>query len=277
MKVNLAPEVFNHTAGIQMALSTPMSIYSERSEYIIPPLAETPTKEVPEPDMATLPGAIAPSLLAITRPEGELEKEETAAAPLEKHLSEDSTTSVPCGGLSPASGGLAAVPVPSPALSTLSRLSSSPSLRSKAQPLQFLNGPVRPSSLSNPPTTCSATDHAATQMTCLVVDDDRLTRLLMSRMLSRLGCTVQCAENGIVALEMLLGKADPTMEKDGIPLVDRSDPKDRFGIVFLDNQMPYLGGLQTVKRMRSLNRDDVSSPFLAGRHSTLADWNFLRS
>ena len=41
----------------------------------------------------------------------------------------------------------------------------------------------------------------------LVVDDDTLTRTLMSRMLSRLGCQVATAENGEVALDMIMGPA----------------------------------------------------------------------
>jgi len=40
----------------------------------------------------------------------------------------------------------------------------------------------------------------------LVVDDDPLTRTLMKRILTRLGCQVSCAENGEVALEMILGQ-----------------------------------------------------------------------
>lgn len=57
------------------------------------------------------------------------------------------------------------------------------------------------------------------------VDDDSLTRRLMSRLLSRLGCNVQSAENGAIALEMLLGKEEtPTLTSE-------------FDITFLDNQV----------------------------------------
>ena len=41
-------------------------------------------------------------------------------------------------------------------------------------------------------------------MRVLVVDDDPLTRKLMSRMLARLGCKVTTAENGEIALDLIL-------------------------------------------------------------------------
>jgi osomolarity two-component system, sensor histidine kinase SLN1 len=73
----------------------------------------------------------------------------------------------------------------------------------------------------------------------LVVDDDALTRTLMTRMLSRLGCKVSTAENGEVALEMVL-----------------SGGGGRFAIVFLDNQMPVMSGLSMVTKLREAGRSD---------------------
>ncbi|GAA5990830.1 hypothetical protein JCM10908_000037 [Rhodotorula pacifica] len=43
----------------------------------------------------------------------------------------------------------------------------------------------------------------------LVVDDDMLTRRLMSRMMLRLGCEVETAENGKIALDMILRPPPP--------------------------------------------------------------------
>lgn len=43
----------------------------------------------------------------------------------------------------------------------------------------------------------------------LVVDDDNLTRRLMSRMMLRLGCQVESAENGKIALDMILKPPPP--------------------------------------------------------------------
>jgi osomolarity two-component system, sensor histidine kinase SLN1 len=73
----------------------------------------------------------------------------------------------------------------------------------------------------------------------LVVDDDALTRTLMTRMLSRLGCNVSTAENGEVALEMVLSGYD-----------------GRFAVVFLDNQMPVMSGLTMVAKLREAGRRD---------------------
>ena len=60
----------------------------------------------------------------------------------------------------------------------------------------------------------------------LVVDDDPLTRTLMTRMLTRLGCKVQTCDDGVQFLECLLG--DGTQEK----------PAQYFDLVSLDNAMP---------------------------------------
>lgn len=73
----------------------------------------------------------------------------------------------------------------------------------------------------------------------LVVDDDALTRTMMTRLLSRLGCTVSTAENGEIALEMVL-----------------SGYSRRFAVVFLDNQMPLMSGLSMVAKLRKAGRKD---------------------
>ncbi|KAH9074915.1 hypothetical protein EDB83DRAFT_2218949 [Lactarius deliciosus] len=89
------------------------------------------------------------------------------------------------------------------------------------------------SRLEEPPTMVPA------GLRVLVVDDDALTRTLMTRMLARLGCKVSTAENGEVALEMVL-----------------SDCSGRFAVVFLDNQMPVMSGLSMVARLREAGRRD---------------------
>lgn len=64
----------------------------------------------------------------------------------------------------------------------------------------------------------------------LIVDDDSLTRRLMSRMMTRLGCIASSAENGQVALDMILRK-----EEGGDEETERE--KKHFDIIFLDNQV----------------------------------------
>ncbi|GAA5890425.1 hypothetical protein JCM5296_005044 [Sporobolomyces johnsonii] len=113
----------------------------------------------------------------------------------------------------------------------------------------------------------------------LVVDDDTLTRRLMSRMMLRLGCKVETAENGKIALDLLLAPpesdgGDGTARQDDIDAAERGvkrekkagfglDPRSgaeahkNFDITFLDNQMPVCSGLQVVTKLRALGRDDL--------------------
>lgn len=100
----------------------------------------------------------------------------------------------------------------------------------------------------------------------LVVDDDPLTRKLMTRMLTRIGCRVTTAENGEIALDLILHPAanrpTPSSEDTGSSggLLDGSfsshTDDSRFAIVFLDNQMPVMSGLEAVSKLRSLGRND---------------------
>ena len=84
----------------------------------------------------------------------------------------------------------------------------------------------------------------------LVVDDDPLTRVLMSRMLTRLSADVSTANDGQHALDILLG--GPDADDPSAP----PKPPQFFDMVSLDNAMPILTGLQAVERLRSLGRDD---------------------
>ena len=102
-------------------------------------------------------------------------------------------------------------------------------------------------------------------MRVLVVDDDPLTRRLMSRMLTRLGCRVWTAENGEVALEMILGtltRTTPSSEDTGSAGLSMAistpgeDEKHRFAVVFLDNQMPVMSGLEAVAKLRGMGKRD---------------------
>ncbi|KAF9466167.1 hypothetical protein BDZ94DRAFT_1252261 [Collybia nuda] len=104
----------------------------------------------------------------------------------------------------------------------------------------------------------------------LVVDDDPLTRTLMTRILTRLGCNVSTAENGEVALEMILGPQGkhaltPSSDASGNlgPILEQEQERTEFteegkyALVFLDNQMPVLSGLKAVEKLRQLGRSDL--------------------
>ncbi|KXN90671.1 Peroxide stress-activated histidine kinase mak2 [Leucoagaricus sp. SymC.cos] len=119
----------------------------------------------------------------------------------------------------------------------------------------------------------------AAGMSVLVVDDDSLTRTLMKRILTRLGCHVSTAENGEVALEMILGRritipvstpssdyskreAKPILEQEvalqptSASIPTGSPDEYKFAVVFLDNQMPVMSGLKVVAKLRELGRKD---------------------
>ncbi|KAE9405360.1 hypothetical protein BT96DRAFT_916091 [Gymnopus androsaceus JB14] len=94
----------------------------------------------------------------------------------------------------------------------------------------------------------------------LVVDDDALTRTLMKRMLERLGCVVLTAENGELALKLLLqdsdGESSHSCSNSEHPTLFDSRARLKFNIIFLDNQMPVLSGLKAVAKLRDLGRQD---------------------
>jgi CheY-like chemotaxis protein len=119
----------------------------------------------------------------------------------------------------------------------------------------------------------------AAGMSVLVVDDDSLTRTLMKRILTRLGCHVSVAENGEVALEMILGwqvsvpastpssdyskrEAKPILEQEVAPgstsasTPTGSSEEYKYAVVFLDNQMPVMSGLKVVAKLREMRRKD---------------------
>jgi signal transduction histidine kinase/CheY-like chemotaxis protein len=83
------------------------------------------------------------------------------------------------------------------------------------------------------------------RLSALIVDDDPLTRKLMSRMMARLGCVVEEAENGQMFLDVALGN-----EAEGRP------PK-HFDIVTLDNAMPVMTGEEAIKHFRRAGRKDL--------------------
>ncbi|KAM0787630.1 hypothetical protein ACM66B_003695 [Microbotryomycetes sp. NB124-2] len=127
-----------------------------------------------------------------------------------------------------------------------------------------LSSSSAPPALPPPPPAAKASktlDFEDGPLRVLVVDDDALTRRLMGRMLERLGCLVLTAENGAIALDMLLAGSGLSASPEGVGIDPRSTlvkaaPRN-FEITFLDNQMPICSGLQVVNRMRSLGRDDL--------------------
>lgn len=122
---------------------------------------------------------------------------------------------------------------------------------STSVPAPSLNGPTR--SAPDPLQSLISVNgsRVGKGLRVLVVDDDTITRTLMSRLLSRLGCIVTTAENGKVGLEKILnGNIPPEIilgdrrtgmgMSTGLPAHQCPDDKEHvymFDIVFLDNQM----------------------------------------
>jgi osomolarity two-component system, sensor histidine kinase SLN1 len=120
------------------------------------------------------------------------------------------------------------------------------------------------------PTASSPAINVEHGLPVLVVDDDKLTRTLMKRILTRLGCIVSTAENGEMALEMILGTkfqhaltpSSDASENLGPILEQEREPPElteesRYAVVFLDNQMPIMSGLKAVEKLRQMGRKDL--------------------
>ncbi|KAJ3920026.1 hypothetical protein F5877DRAFT_38979 [Lentinula edodes] len=122
----------------------------------------------------------------------------------------------------------------------------------------------RPTHISIPATPSfdlnSSVSDFSSNLSILVVDDDGVTRMMMERLLRRQGCEVTTAENGRVALELILGDGwNPDMLEleDTVGSVPESGVGERqFAVVFLDNSMPILSGQRTVEILRRLRRRD---------------------
>ncbi|KAI0923514.1 hypothetical protein AcV5_009035 [Taiwanofungus camphoratus] len=144
-----------------------------------------------------------------------------------------------------------------------------PRLSELPKPQTFtLEPPVSPATSSATSSTQAGTATSSSvpdgSLNVLVVDDDPLTRLLMSRMLTRIGCRVTTAENGEAALDLILGngpRATPSSEDTGSAGLSKDGPTPsgdeyRYAVIFLDNQMPVLSGLDTVAKLREIGRHD---------------------
>jgi CheY-like chemotaxis protein len=132
--------------------------------------------------------------------------------------------------------------------------------------------------LSTPPKTPSPSANRPSQiditpgLQVLVVDDDKMTRMLFQRMLGRLKCQVTTAVNGYEALQLVTDDQNvsqtPAEEREhpflggedhlSIKELERAkeEKESKFAIVFLDNQMPVMSGVEMVRKLRSFGRKD---------------------
>ncbi|KWU43002.1 hypothetical protein RHOSPDRAFT_20170, partial [Rhodotorula sp. JG-1b] len=195
-----------------------------------------------------------PSVKPVLAPSTESAGGATGPAP-EAEATRDTSSSVPKAdpptALSIPSPNLPTSSASLPAMSPQNGLASPPPLSSVSASQVSLTSP-RPKAASTP----SKKLHIdGPPLKVLIVDDDMLTRRLMSRMMQRLGCEVETAENGRVALDLIQGEEAIGEKSEGT--TTGMDAFHHYDVVFLDNQMPVCSGVEVVTELRSLGRNDL--------------------
>jgi len=82
----------------------------------------------------------------------------------------------------------------------------------------------------------------------LIVDDDKTSVFLLEKMLESEYCEVSVASNGKVALEMI---------------IDSHKKEMPYSVIYIDNNMPLMSGLEVMKRVREFERDNRLEPIYA--------------
>ncbi len=77
----------------------------------------------------------------------------------------------------------------------------------------------------------------------LLAEDNRVNQKIMEKLLKRLGCNVEIAENGRIALDKL----------------DESE----FDLIFMDIQMPVMSGLEAIREIRRGKTSSQTIPIIA--------------
>lgn len=110
----------------------------------------------------------------------------------------------------------------------------------------------------------NGTQHSA-HLHVLVVEDNIINQRVMAQQLRRLGCTVHLANHGLEALDFLktttfwrlseVEKKQRLMREAPSPKTNLPDEAIPLSVVLMDLEMPVLGGLETIKRIRTLQTE----------------------
>ena len=129
--------------------------------------------------------------------------------------------------------------------------------------VELQNGAIEVKSIINEGSTFSVTipyqiiEHSNTKQTeikiesfdlsgknILIVEDDKINQMIITKMLEKYGATSETADNGKIALEKLNSK--------------------RFHIILLDIQMPIMDGYTTAEQIRKSKKENHSTiPIIA--------------
>ena len=82
----------------------------------------------------------------------------------------------------------------------------------------------------------------------LIADDDKTSTLLLEKILENEFCEVDVAQNGKVALEMI---------------IDSHKRENPYSVIYIDNNMPFMSGLEVMKRVREFESDNNLKPIYA--------------